>query len=265
MTLLDTGTDKLLAEIDGGLGIVTFNQPEKHNVLSREMREALPILLATLQADPSVRVVVLAGAGEKAFMAGADISEFASMPAPSVPGGASIRTAVTDPWTRLEKPILAMIRGYCLGGGVLIALEADIRIASEDARFGIPAARLGAGYPLEGVQKLVAQVGPAHASDILFSGRRFGAEEALAMGLVNRVVPADELHPVVMAQARSIADNAPLTVAAAKFAIAQARLGPDRIDDARMGQLIDACFASEDFREGQAAFREKRSPRFTGR
>jgi enoyl-CoA hydratase/carnithine racemase len=158
-----------------------------------------------------------------------------------------------------------MIRGFCIGGGLLTALQADIRIASQDSQFAVPAARLGLGYGFPGVESLVTLVGPAWAAEILFSGRRLTADEALRIGLVNRVVSGDELRPAVMKLATTIAQNAPLTVTASKVAIAQTRLPPDRRDMRRVGEMIEACFRSDDYREGQAAFAEKRPARFTGR
>jgi len=267
VNVLDSGSDQLLVEVDRGLATVTWNRPEKHNALSREMREALPGVLEILRTDTEVRVVVVTGAGERAFMSGADIPELSELGSGRAPAGSQVASnrAVLDPWAGFEKPVLAMIRGYCLGAGVLIALEADIRIASEDSQFGIPAARLGAGYPFAAVDRLVSVVGPAHAADILFSGRRLGADEALQMGLVNKIVPAEGLRSVAMEQARAIVDNAPLSIAAAKYAISRTRAGAGPIDTRRMDRMIEACFASEDFKEGTTAFGEKRPPRFTGR
>ena len=157
-----------------------------------------------------------------------------------------------------------MIRGYCMGGGLLTAMQADIRIAAEDSQFAIPAARLGLGYGYGGVEALVALVGAGWAAEILFSARRLTAEEALRIGLVNRVVPVDELRPTTMELAGTIARNAPLTVAACKVAITQTRLPPERRQMAHLAEMIEACFRSEDYREGQLAFAEKRTPRFTG-
>ena len=161
--------------------------------------------------------------------------------------------------------MIAMIRGYCIGGGLLTALQADIRIASDDATFGVPAARLGVGYGFAGVESLVALVGPARTAEILFSARRLPAAEALQIGLVNRVVAADELRDAVEAMARTIRDNAPLTVAACKAAIREVGRPPDRRDLDRVDALVEACFTSEDYREGQRAFLDKRAPHFTGR
>lgn len=263
----ETGTDKLLVSVDEGIARVTFNNPEKHNALSTDMRAALPQLLQSLQADPDVRVVVLTGAGSKAFVSGADISEFAERRT-TPEARAEYDRAIAETgraWINLEKPILAMIHGYCIGGGLLMALQADIRIASADSQFGIPAARLGLGYDYGAVEALMSIVGPAWTAEILFSAWRLSAAEALESGLVNRVVPAERLEADVMDLARAIAQNAPLTVAACKAAIREARRVPDRRNLDRVAQLVEACFRSEDYREGQRAFAEHRSPRFTGR
>ncbi len=168
-------------------------------------------------------------------------------------------------WVELEKPILAMIRGYCIGGGLLTALQADIRVCSEDSQFGVPAARLGLGYGFGGVDQLMQLVGPSWASEILFSARRLTATEALQVGLVNRVVTVDSLRDEVWTLAGAIRDNAPLTVKALKVAIREARRDPAKRDLDRVASLVEACFQSEDYREGQAAFMEKRRPAFRGR
>ena len=263
----DTGTSQLFAEVDGGVAVVTFSNPAKHNALTAAMRDALPGLLTALQADAGVRVVVLTGAGDKAFISGADISEFGERrtdPAARADYDASWERA-NRAWQALGKPVIAMIRGYCIGGGLLTALQADIRIASEDSQFGVPAARLGLGYRFPGVTALTELAGPARAAEILFSARRFPAAEALRMGLVNRVVPAAELRAEVMSLAADIARNAPLTVAACKAAIREAGRPAGQRDLTRVEAMVEACFRSEDYREGQRAFAEKRPPAFTGR
>jgi enoyl-CoA hydratase len=263
----ETGTDKLLVELTGPVAVVTFNNPAKRNALSREIRDALPGALAALQDDSDVRVVVATGAGDKAFVSGADISEFGEQRTSPEARAAYDKgmAALSDSWASLDKPIIAMIRGFCIGGGLLTALQADIRIASDDSQFGVPAARLGLGYGFSGVSTLTSLVGPSWTAEILFSARRFSAAEALRMGLVNRVVPAADLRAEVMTLAASIAGNAPLTVAAAKAAIREARRSPDQRDLARVEAMIEACFRSEDYLEGQRAFAEKRPPAFTGR
>jgi enoyl-CoA hydratase len=262
----DTGTDMLLAGVDDGIARVTFNNPAKHNALSVEMRSALPGLLRSLQDDADVRVVVLTGAGDKAFVSGADISEFGDRRTTHDARAEFDRVSAEGAraWIALTKPIIAMIRGYCIGGGLLTALQADIRIAAEGSQFGVPAARLGLGYGFGAVEQLHQLVGPAHTAEILFSARRLGADEALRIGLVNRVVPGDRLQAEVDDLAGTIRDNAPLTVAACKAALREVRRPPDRRDLARVASLVERCFASQDYKEGQRAFAEKRRPRFTG-
>ena len=263
----DTGTGQLLAEVDGEVAVITFSNPAKHNALTAAMRDALPGLLTALQADSGVRVIVLTGAGDKAFISGADISEFGERrtdPAARADYDASWERA-SQAWQALDKPVIAMIRGYCIGGGLLTAQQADIRIASDDSQFGVPAARLGLGYRFAGVTALMELAGPAGAAEILFSARRFPAAEALRMGLVNRVVPAAALREEVMSLAADIARNAPLTVAACKAAIREARRPAGERDLARVEAMVEACFRSEDYREGQRAFAGKRPPSFTGR
>lgn len=264
---LDSGTEKLLVEVEGGIARLTFNNPEKHNALSVEMRSSLPKALSELQEDPEVRVIVVTGAGGRAFISGADISEFEEQrtSTESRRDYDKNMAASARAWAAVEKPIIAMIRGYCIGGGLLTAMQTDIRIASEDSQFGVPAARLGLGYGYGGVRMLIDLVGPSWAAEILFSARRLSADEALHIGLCNRVVPADSLEKEVMDLARAIQANAPLTIRAAKAAIAEAMRDPDRRNLARVSDLVEACFQSEDYLEGQRAFREKRQPRFKGR
>jgi len=262
----ETGTDKLVVEVADAVAVLTFNNPAKRNALSQDIRVALPGVLARLQDDADVRVIVVTGAGDRAFVSGADISEFGEQRTSPAARSEFDRSmaAISRSWTDLEKPVIAMIRGYCMGGGVLTALQADIRIASEDSQFGVPAARLGLGYGFGGVTALMNLIGPAWTAEMLFSARRFSAAEALQMGLVNRVVPADRLRPEVMSLAGSIAANAPLTVAAAKAAIRAAGRSADLRDLARVEAMVEACFRSEDYQEGQRAFAEKRPPVFRG-
>ena len=263
---LELATDRMIAEKSDGIGWITYNNPERLNAMSLEMQEAIPTILEDFSKDDAVRAVVLRGAGDKAFVSGADISEFETrrataeqrkhFDAASARAGRALAT--------LEKPLIAMIQGFCLGGGVAVALASDIRIASEDASFGIPAARLGLGYGFGGIQALTNLVGPAWTAEILFSARRFTAEEALRMGLVNRVVPRPELEPAARELAGLIAANAPLTVRAAKATVREAMKDPDRRDLERSERLVRECFESRDYVEGRRAFMEKRKPLFRG-
>ena len=267
MTAFESGTDKLLVDIDDGIARVTFNNEAKRNALSLEIRRALPRALQHLQDDPGVRVVITTGAGDRAFVSGADISEFGDLRTSPEARAEYDRMAneTAAAWQGLEKPIIAMIRGFCIGGGLLTALQADIRYAAEGSRFGVPAARLGLGYGAGGVAMLMGLVGPARATEILFSARQLTGEEAVQMGLVNRVVVPDQLEAEVMGLARTIRDNAPLTVTACKVAIKQLQQDRDQRDRERLTHMIEDCFRSEDYREGQLAFAEKRPPSFKGR
>lgn len=258
---------KMLAARSGGVGLITFNQPEKHNAISVEMWAGLAQILDAFEADDDVRVVVLAGAGTRAFVSGADISQFEQQRANADAQRAyDAQTAAgRRRLSSFHKPSIAMIRGYCLGGGLAIAMQTDLRIASSDSQFGIPAARLGIAYGFDGVKNLVALVGPAHARMLLYTADRIGAEEAREIGLINRVVAPEALEAVVFEIAHAIATNAPLSVAAAKIAVDQVTREPAERELAELERAVAACFDSDDYREGRTAFREKRKPRFTGR
>ena len=258
--------EKMLARVSGAVGTVVFNQPEKHNAISLEMWDGLAEILDAFAADPAIHVVVLRGAGERAFVSGADISQFE---AERNDAEAQIhyerRTrAGRARLASFEKPVIAAIRGFCLGGGLGIALAADLRLAAADAVFGIPAARLGLAYGFDMTRQLVATVGPAAARMLLYSGERIDAAEAMRIGLVNRSVAVAEFDAALAALAGRIAANAPLSIAAAKRAVAAALADPETRDIPGLDAAIKACFDSADYREGRAAFREKRPPRFTG-
>jgi len=266
MTAIDTGTDKMLAHVEDGIGWMTYNNPARLNAMSYDMQIAVPRILGAFAVDPEVHVIVVRGAGEKAFVSGADISEFSDKRT-TVAARADYDEALArawGSWRLIDTPIIAMIRGYCIGGGLLTAMKTDIRIAAEGSQFGVPAAKLGLGYAYGGVEELMSLVGPAWAAEILFSARRLDADEALRIGLVNRVVPVDELESAVRELAATIAGNAPLTVRACKAAIREARREPSARDLDAVERMVEACFRSEDYLEGQAAFAEKRSPRFRG-
>jgi enoyl-CoA hydratase/carnithine racemase len=258
---------ELLLRRDGPIGTIVFSNPAKLNAVSIDMWQALPRLMAELERDAGVRVVVICGDGERAFVSGADISQFEQARA-NADAQARYNAAVEDGYlapVRCTKPVIAKIRGFCFGGGLGLAAACDLRIASDDALFRMPAARLGLGYNFVGMRRFVDLMGPMNVADIFFSARKFGAADALRMGFVSRVVPAAELEREVDAYCRLIAENAPLTIAAAKRAIREALADPAERDLAGLQRMLAACFDSEDYREGRSAFMQKRAPRFEGR
>jgi enoyl-CoA hydratase len=262
-----TQTDKLLTRKEAGVGFVTFNNPERHNAVSLEMWEATTDALAMFAADDDVRVVVLTGAGGKAFVSGADISQFASARASIETTRAyDVKTAAAfNSIYDFPKPTIAMIRGYCIGGGLGLASCCDLRICSDNSKFAVPAAKLGLGYAYAGLKRLVDIVGPSFAKEIFYTARQFDAQEAYAMGLVNRVVAPDDLETYVRALTDQIRANAPLTIKAAKFAINEILKDESKRDIAGVDAAVEACFASKDYAEGRTAFMEKRKPAFKGK
>ncbi len=259
-------TEKMIAERENGIGWITFNNPLKRNAVSLEMWEALDTILGAFEEDGDVRVVVLKGSGERAFVSGADISEFENSRNSAAAKERYEETAgrARERLGGFSKPLIAMIRGYCIGAGLGIALGCDVRFADTEARFGIPAAKLGLGYGWAGVKTLCDLVGPASAKDMLFTGRFLDANEALGMGLVNRVAPGGELGQTVRDYAGVISANAPLTVKAAKASVMEAMKDPGNRDLDKIAAMIDACFDSRDYAEGRKAFMEKRKPVFSG-
>ncbi|HYL87873.1 MAG TPA: enoyl-CoA hydratase [Burkholderiales bacterium] len=247
------------------MGWLVFNNPDRRNAVSLEMWQAIPQVLEGFATDVAIRCVVLAGAGEKAFVSGADISQFEKerSSAEAVAHYDAIGEKAQSALKMFDKPVIAMIRGYCIGGGLNIANLCDLRIAADDARFGIPAAKMGLGYRASSMKHLVDIVGAAHAREIMLTARRFNAEEALRMGLVHRVVPVPELEKTTRDYCDMIAANAPLTLRAAKRIIRE--VGAAHYDAEACAAWVKECFESEDYREGRRAFMEKRKPVFKGR
>jgi enoyl-CoA hydratase len=261
-----TQTDKMLSRKDGRVGYVIFNNPERRNAVSLDMWARTAEILEEFASDDEVRVVVLTGAGGKAFVSGADVSRFESERA-SLDAIKTYNVTVERANASIHefpKPTIAMIRGYCIGGGVGLAVCCDLRICSDNSRFAIPAAKLGLGYGYAGMKRLTDVVGPAFAKEIFFTARQFDAEEARMMGLVNRIVPQAELEDYVKTYADTIAANAPLTVKTAKYIVNEAMKDESKRDLAHCRQLVEQCFASNDYTEGRRAFMEKRTPAFTG-
>src|SRR5215510_12887195 len=258
---------KILQSVTDGVGVITFNNPEKRNAMSLEMWEGLGQALTELRDDPDVRVVILVGAGDKAFVSGADISQFEKTRHNAEASAEYSRRSEAQRQLlgNYPKPTIACIRGFCLGGGMQVAMLTDIRFAAENSHFGIPAARLGIAYGFDGLRHLVSLVGPSWARLIMYTGMRIDAAEALRIGLVDRVLPDAGLWDATMEIARTISGNAPLAIKAAKVTIAQVLKDPDQRDMNAIKEIGVACMDSEDFREGRRAFMEKRKPKFTGR
>jgi len=264
---MELAEGKLLAVADDGVGLITFNQPEKHNAISVEMWAGLEKALGAWESDDEVRVVVLTGAGDKAFISGADISQFERLrgDAEAQQEYDRLTSGGRDSLATFPKPIIARIRGFCLGGGIAVAMHADLRIAAEDSQFGIPAARLGIAYGFQNIQMLVSLIGQAQARMMLYSGNRINAAEAMRIGLVNHVVPSETLSEVVGDLARTIAGNAPLSVRASKLIIDQVMRDPGDRDMEAVTRASVECLNSDDYREGRTAFLQKRAPIFKGR
>ncbi len=259
-------TDKILTRVENQIGWVIYNNAEKRNAVSRAMAEAAADAFAEMNADDSVRVIVVTGAGGKSFVSGQDISEFETLR--SNPENIKRYEATTDRMYQglkdCNKATIAMIPGFCMGGGVALACACDFRICSDDAVFAIPAARLGIAYRPNFSRWVTDVVGPSTAKEILLTGRRYQAQEALNLGLVNRIVAKSELEDYVTDYATTIAGNAPLSVTANKLIINEVSQNPGNWNEDYCIELMQSCSNSEDYKEGRRAFMEKRPPKFTG-
>ncbi len=257
-------TDKILSRKDGAVGHLIFNNPERHNAVSLDMWAAAEAVVADFKADRNIRAMVVSGAGGKAFVSGADISKF-EKDRSTEEAVARYNVLVDRAYTafyEFPKPTIAMIRGYCIGGGMAMAMCCDMRICSDNSKFGIPAAKLGLGYGYKGIKRLVDVVGPSFAKEIFYTARQFTADEAARMGLVNRVVPSEALEQYVADYTTTMAANAPLTVDSVKFIVGETvKSEPDL---KACEDKVQACFASQDYHEGRKAFMEKRKPNFIG-
>lgn len=261
-----SSTEKMYAVRDGHVGTLVFNNPERHNAVSFDMWEAGVKILAGFAADPGIRVVVITGAGGKAFVSGADISRFDSERAGEeavARYNAMVENIYSSIYT-FPKPTIAMVRGYCIGGGLGLAICCDYRVATPGSKFALPAAKLGLGYGYPGLRRFIDQIGPSHTRDIFYTARQLDAEEAYRIGILNKVVPDAELESYVSSYAQGIAANAPLTVSAIKHITTQALMPESQRDLDSCAAKVAACFASEDYKEGRRAFMEKRKPQFKG-
>ena len=259
-------TDKILAKNDGAVGRLILNNPERRNAISLDMWQGIAEAFQEFSGNPKIRCIVMSGAGDKAFASGADISQFKERrsDANAAAEYAKISMAGRKKMLECDKPFIAQIRGFCMGGGLGIALAADIRIASEDSVFGVPAARLSIAYDRLNLGNLVALVGPSKAKEILITAKRYSALEAERMGLVNSCVPIDKLEAEVADITDRISQNAPLSMKASKLTINELMKDDSSFDEDLVDQLTRDCFNSKDYQEGQEAFMNKRQPVFHG-
>ena len=259
-------TEKMLSRVEEGVGYITFNNPEKHNAVSIEMWDALEKILDEFRSSKEIRVIVLNGAGGKSFVSGADISKF-DKERSSKEAVLSYNKRTQKVYELLEtfpKPTIAMIDGYCIGGGLNLAVCCDIRICSEKSKFAMPAAKLSLGYPFSSIKRLFDVMGPGMAKHFMFTAEKISASEALACGLVQKPVSEENIETYVRDYALTISHNAPLTIKAMKQIGIEILKNPDERDLLLCEQLASACFDSEDYKEGRKAFMEKRKPNFKG-
>ena len=259
-------TDQLVVSKENGVGQIMLDNQAKRNAMTFDMWQGIPTVLDDFEADGDVRVVVISGRGGKAFCAGADISQFeknrSSEDAVEIYNNTV--KAASDRIAECTKPTIAKIEGFCIGGGLGLALCCDIRIANDVSTYAVPAAKLGLGYRADGLKRLIDVVGPSFAKEIFYTARQFNPTEAVQMGLINRFVPRTLLDAYIDDYATTIAGNAPLTIYAAKVVVDEL-IKTDGGDEARMNQVVDDCFNSADYQEGRKAFMEKRKPQFQGK
>lgn len=265
MTELPSPTPHVQAFVDNSIGWLVLNRPERRNALNAAMWAAIPPLMKSLDEHVDVKVIVLRGTGTEAFAAGADISEFGESrnDAAAAARYEALNGAAFAAIRMAGKPVVAMIRGFCIGGGLALALAADLRVSDASGLFALPPSRLGLAYPLDGLRDLVAVAGPATAKEMLFTARRLTAAEALSRGLVDRL--AEDAESATRSLCAEIADGAPLSIRHAKRAIDMISGRPDHASPDQIAALARLCFDSADYAEGRRAFAEKRKPIFTGR
>ncbi len=257
---------RLTTRTDGPVAWITIDNPARLNAFTRDMWAAVPGHIAAAEADEAVRVIVITGAGTKAFSAGADISEFgANRTGEAARAYDEINDAAYQAILAARKPTVAMVAGYCFGGACEMAICCDLRIAADNASFSVPAAKLSLGYNPRWIRPMLAVMSAAKVKEMLFTARRYSAVEALAMGLVNNVVPLADIESHTLALAAEISDNAPLTLRAAKASVDALATHPESADLSALDSMVHACFDSDDFKEGARAFMEKRKPKFRGR
>ncbi len=265
-TSISSPTDRVLAERRGPALVISLNNQARRNALSVDMWAAIPVLLDAAASDPAIRLVVVRGAGDQAFASGADISQFEDMRAAkaAVLEYEALAEAALMALHQFGKPTIAYIRGFCIGGGLNVAMSCDLRLAGEDGVFAVPAARLGLGYRYSAMKNLVDVVGPAVAKDLFLTARRLSAAEAHSVGLITRIAPVDALPALLDSYIEMIGENAPLTMRAGKWVIEELLTSSPDLNARRCQDLILECFDSEDYIEGRRAFMEKRRPVFRG-
>jgi enoyl-CoA hydratase/carnithine racemase len=257
---------RILIEIINGVGRFTINNANKRNAMSKSMWQEMGDIFENWAINPEVRVVVICGAGSKCFCAGNDISEFSVVR--NTKADITAYNQVTEraykALKNMPKPTIALIKGYCIGGGLELALLCDLQFAASTATFGITPAKLGLGYKLEDILLLIENISMKSAKELLFTGRKFSADDAMRWGLINRIAEPENLVATVNTYVDEIVANAPLSIKAAKLIIQEAAKTDGNHNTQLCQTLVDACHESHDYQEGQEAFSEKRKPIFNG-